>query len=135
MHAIARAACRRVANQRGFAILEDHIYSDQAQSGARKDRPALAMQLNAPQIGPFQVVLVDDLSRLARNNDLMLSVLSERYFAGVRVVSVAFLHGHDCTQYFGLLNPQIEAEAGQAVRILCHGGGGGSRIIHSLDST
>jgi site-specific DNA recombinase len=34
--------CRKLAKQRAIAISDDHIYSDQAQSGARSDRPALA---------------------------------------------------------------------------------------------
>jgi DNA invertase Pin-like site-specific DNA recombinase len=90
------AACRRLAHQRRFTIVEDHIYSDQAQSGARKDRQGLAALLTAAQTGRFQVVLVDDLSRLARDNYLMLSVLAELHFAGVRVVSVADgLDSHD----------------------------------------
>ena len=90
------AACRRLAGQRGFSIVEDHVYSDQAQSGARKDRPGLAGLLSAAERGQFQVVLVDDLSRLARDNYLMLSVLAELHFAGVRVVSVADgLDSHD----------------------------------------
>src|SRR6516162_5018317 len=83
------AACRRLAGQRGFTIVEDHVYFDQAQSGARKDRPGLAALLSAAERGQFQVVLVDDLSRLARDNYLMLSVLAELRFNGVRVVSVA----------------------------------------------
>src|SRR6201987_5411319 len=83
------AACRRLAGQREFTIAEEHIYCDQAQSGARKDRPGLATLLSSAQGGQFQVVLVDDLSRLARDNYLMLSVLAELHFAGVRVVSVA----------------------------------------------
>ena len=90
------AACRRLAGQRGFTIAEDHVYSDQAQSGARKDRPGLTALLSAAASGQFQVVLVDDLSRLARDNYLMLSVLAELHFAGVRVVSVADgLDSHD----------------------------------------
>ena len=60
------AACRRLAVQRGFTILEEHIYADQAQSGARKDRPGLATLLTAGQQRAFEIVLVDDLSRLAR---------------------------------------------------------------------
>ena len=39
--------------------------------------------------GQFGVVLVDDLSRLARDNYLMLSVIAGLHFEGVRVVSVA----------------------------------------------
>ena len=50
-------ACRRLAGQRGFTIVEEHIYSDQAQSGVRKDRPGLATLLSSAQSGQFQVVL------------------------------------------------------------------------------
>lgn len=82
-------ACRRLASQRGFAVLEDHIYTDQAQSGARRDRHGLGALLTAGQAHQFDIVLVDDLSRLARDNYLMLSVLAELHFAGIRVVSVA----------------------------------------------
>jgi site-specific DNA recombinase len=83
------AACRRLAVERGFTVLEDHIYMDQAQSGARRDRPGLAALLAAAQQRQFEVVLVDDLSRLARDNYLMLSVLAELHFEGIRVISVA----------------------------------------------
>ncbi|HEX8837627.1 MAG TPA: recombinase family protein [Candidatus Acidoferrum sp.] len=90
------AACRRLAGQRGFTIVEEHIYSDQALSGDRKDRPGLATLLSSAQSGQFQVVLVDDLSRLARDNYFMLSVLAELHFVGVRMVSVADgLDSHD----------------------------------------
>ncbi len=83
------AACRRLAGQRGFSILEDHIYADQAQSGARRDRQGLSALVAAAQGNQFDLVLVDDLSRLARDNYLMLSVIAELHFEGVRVVSVA----------------------------------------------
>ncbi len=82
-------ACRRLASQRGFSVLEDHIYADPAQSGARRDRQGLSALVAAAQSGQFDVVLVDDLSRLARDNYLMLSVIAEVHFEGVRVVSVA----------------------------------------------
>jgi len=82
-------ACRRLASQRGFSVLEDHIYADQAQSGARRDRQGLSALVAAAQSSQFDVVLVDDLSRLARDNYLMLSVIAELHFEGVRVVSVA----------------------------------------------
>ncbi len=83
------AACRRLAGDRGFTLLEDHIYADEAKSGARRDRQALAALLAAAQNSQFEVVLVDDLSRLARDNYLMLSVIAELHFESVRVVSVA----------------------------------------------
>jgi len=83
------AACRRLAAERRFGIVEDHMYADQARSGARKDREGLTSLIATAQNQRFGVVLVDDLSRLARDNYLMLSVLAELHFAGVRVISVA----------------------------------------------
>lgn len=83
------SSCRKLALERGFTILDDHVYADEARSGARKDRAGLNALVGAAQTGAFDVVLVDDLSRLARDNYLMLSVLAELHFEGVRVVSVA----------------------------------------------
>ncbi|MDQ3729179.1 MAG: recombinase family protein, partial [Actinomycetota bacterium] len=65
------------------------MYSDEAKSGARKDRPGLDALLGALPRREFDVVLVDDLSRLARDNYLMLSILAEFHFEGISVVSVA----------------------------------------------
>jgi site-specific DNA recombinase len=78
-----------LAAERGFGILEDHVYADQAKSGARKDREGLSALISAAQNEQFEVVLVDDVSRLARDNYLMLSVLAKLHFAGVHVISVA----------------------------------------------
>ena len=83
------AACRRLAAERAFTVLDGHIYSDEAKSGARRDRLGLSALVAAGQENEFEVVLVDDLSRLARDNYLMLSVIAELHFEGVRVVSVA----------------------------------------------
>ncbi len=83
------AACRKLASQQGLSVLDAHIYTDEAQSGARSDRGGLNALVEAARAGHFEAVVVDDLSRLARDNYLMLSVLAELHFEGVRVVSVA----------------------------------------------
>lgn len=83
------SACRRLASERGYTVEQAQIYSDMASSGARRDRPELTRLLSQSEDGSFEVVLVDDLSRLARDNFLMLSILAELRFQGVRVVSVA----------------------------------------------
>ncbi len=83
------SACRRFAASRGYVVLDGHVYSDEATSGSRTDRVGLAALVAAGERRAFEVVLVDDLSRLARDNYLMLSVLAELRFNGVRVVSVA----------------------------------------------
>jgi site-specific DNA recombinase len=82
-------ACRKLAKLRSLTILDDQVYADQAQSGARSDRPALSALMTAARAGEFDVVLVDDLSRLARDNHLMLSIIAELHFEGIRVISVA----------------------------------------------
>jgi site-specific DNA recombinase len=83
------SACRKLAKLRSLTISNEHIYADQAQSGARSDRPALAALMASARRGEFDVVMVDDLSRLARDNHLMLSIIAELHFEGIRVISVA----------------------------------------------
>ena len=83
------ATCRLEAATRGLAVLEPHVYADHAQSGASQDRPGLLALLAAAKQHLFDVVLVDDLSRLARDNLYMLITLSELSFHNVRVISVA----------------------------------------------
>jgi DNA invertase Pin-like site-specific DNA recombinase len=83
------ASCRRLAAARGYSVEDEHIYTDVAASGAREDRAGLVSLRRAASERSFDVALVDDLSRLARNTLLLLSVLEELRFHGVRVVSVA----------------------------------------------
>jgi DNA invertase Pin-like site-specific DNA recombinase len=99
------SACRKLAKLQSLTVSDDHIYADQAQSGARSDRPALAALMTAARSGEFQVVFVDDLSRLARDNHLMLSIIAELHFEGIRVISVA--DGLDSTDEESTLAIQV----------------------------
>jgi DNA invertase Pin-like site-specific DNA recombinase len=99
------SACRKLAKLRSLTISDEHIYADQAQSGARSDRPSLAALMTAARRGEFNVVLVDDLSRLARGNHLMLSIIAELHFEGIRVISVA--DGLDSTDEESTLAIQV----------------------------
>ena len=83
------SACRKLAAARGYVLGDGQIYTDVAASGARKDRTGLNALLGAAERHEFDVLLIDDLSRLARNTLLMLTVLEELRFNGVRVLSVA----------------------------------------------
>ena len=83
------SSCRKLAVERGYSVSEEHIYFDKAASGVRKDRPGLDALMAESDTGYFGVVLVDDLSRLARSNFLMLSLMAELRFNGISVVSVA----------------------------------------------
>jgi DNA invertase Pin-like site-specific DNA recombinase len=99
------SACRKLAKLRSLTISDEHIYADQAQSGARSDRPALAALMTAARSGDIDVVLIDDLSRLTRDNHLMLSIIAELHFEGIRVVSVA--DGLDSTEEESTLAIQV----------------------------
>jgi DNA invertase Pin-like site-specific DNA recombinase len=61
--------------------------------------------MTAARSGEFDVVLVDDLSRLARDNHLMLSIIAELHFDGIRVISVA--DGLDSTDEDSTLAIQV----------------------------
>ena len=83
------SSCNRFAEANGFTVLKDHIYTDYALSGSRKDRDGLNAFIAACEHKNFEAVLIDDLSRLARDNFLMLSVISNLHFEGIRIVSVS----------------------------------------------
>ena len=83
------SSCQNLAKTRGLLVAENQIYADYAQSGSRRDRNGLNELLAASRKGIFEVVLVDDLSRLARDNYFMLSVLAELHFSGISIISVA----------------------------------------------
>lgn len=62
-------------------------FSDAAMSGARSDRPGYQRLLaQAPQ---FDVILVDDLSRLSRDSIEAQTVVKRLTFAGVRLLGVS----------------------------------------------
>lgn len=83
------SSCRKFAIAQGLTVLDDHIYSDRAMSGLRQDRPRLEALVQASADKQFDLVLIDDLSRLARDNRLMLTLVAEFQFHGVKVISVA----------------------------------------------
>ena len=99
------ASCRKLARDKGITVNDEHVYSDHATSGSRRDRDGLNALLEASRNHNFDIVLVDDLSRLARDNFFMLSVLADLNFAGINVISVA--DGLDSTDDESKLGIQI----------------------------
>jgi site-specific DNA recombinase len=83
--------CREYAKSRGFVFLEEHIYVDEAVSGVGADRPGLGRLLNAAPSAtrPFDVILLDDSSRLARNTKDALTFFERLDFAGIRLIAVS----------------------------------------------
>ncbi len=83
--------CREYAARQGWHFLEDSIYCDEALSGAGADRPGLCALLDSARAKPpdFDVILVDDTSRLSRNQGDAFHIFQDLKFVGVRVVAVS----------------------------------------------
>jgi len=81
--------CQDFAVARGYTVDSVHIFKDEAKSGVLKDRPGLEALLVAARSHEFEAVLVDDLSRLSRDNHFLLTLYAEFRFNGVRIISRA----------------------------------------------
>jgi site-specific DNA recombinase len=83
--------CREFAEQKGWEFPEDQVFTDEAVSGAGSDRPGLMRLLEAASRTPcpFDVVLLDDTSRLSRNLGDVMKIVEMLSFKGIRVVSVS----------------------------------------------
>ena len=84
--------CRQYASKQGWVVLEDYVRYDQAISGALFDeRIALQSLISEAEQNPqpFDLLLVEDTSRLARNVEDQLFTLKVLNFHGVNVISVS----------------------------------------------
>jgi site-specific DNA recombinase len=87
-----RLACQRYADRQTWQILSEHVYADEALSGMGVDhRPAYRRLLAAvgSSAKPFDVLLVDDLSRLSRDAAEMLRLARVLEYAQITLISVA----------------------------------------------
>jgi site-specific DNA recombinase len=83
--------CREQAEKEGWRILDDHVHTDEALSGVGSDQPGLTTLLEqalSPS-HPFDVILLDDTSRLSRNMGETARIFERLNFAGVRIVAVS----------------------------------------------
>lgn len=86
------AVARRYAADHGWKVLKDHIYTDSAVSGASINGRAglqslLAAAAQTPK--PFDVLLVDDSSRVARDIPDAIRVMQQLKFQGIRVIYIS----------------------------------------------
>jgi site-specific DNA recombinase len=83
--------CREYATEQGWEVLADHIYTDEELSGSGADRPAWVKLLSAiaSRPCPFEALLVDDTSRLFRNQGDAHKFKDEMRFLGVRIIAVS----------------------------------------------
>jgi site-specific DNA recombinase len=83
--------CKEYAAKQGWQFLEGHVYADEALSGAGGDRPEFVRMLQAASQlpRPFDVLLLDDTSRLSRNQGETARIFERLNFLGVRIVAVS----------------------------------------------
>ncbi|MBK8998852.1 MAG: recombinase family protein [Myxococcales bacterium] len=81
--------CREFAKRDGICVLENHIYFDEAQSGSVRSRPGLEALKRAAEDKQFDAVLVDDSSRLSRDNQHFNTLLCLFQYWGVSLISVS----------------------------------------------
>jgi site-specific DNA recombinase len=81
--------CREFAKRDGITVVESHIYFDEAQSGSIRARPGLEALKKAAEEKQFDVLLVDDSSRLSRDNQHFNTLLCLFQFWGIRLISVS----------------------------------------------
>ncbi len=79
--------CRRIAEREGWAIAE--TYADQGISGSRADRPAYQRMLADAKAHKFAVLLIDDISRLSRDQVEAENAFRRLEHWGVRVIGVS----------------------------------------------
>jgi len=83
---------RRFATDRGWKVLKDHLYTDSAISGASINGRAGVQRLlaaAAQQPKPFDVLLVDDSSRISRDIADAIRVMQQLKFFGIRVIYIS----------------------------------------------
>jgi site-specific DNA recombinase len=65
------------------------LYQDKAVSGSRNDREGYQSMLEAAELGAFDVLLVDDFTRLGRDHIESTQVIRRLKFNGIRMIGVS----------------------------------------------
>jgi site-specific DNA recombinase len=83
--------CQQFAEKQAWRFLNGHVYSDEAVSGATDSRSGLARLIEAATSTPrpFDVILIDDSSRLSRNLVDSLRIFEQMHFAHVRMIFIS----------------------------------------------
>ena len=79
--------CRRIAEREGWQL--GKIYQDQAMSGSRVDRTSYQAMLADAKARKFDVLLVDDISRLSRDQVEAETTFRRLEHWGVRIIGVS----------------------------------------------
>jgi site-specific DNA recombinase len=83
--------CNEYGRAQGWVAVQDCIYTDEATSGVGTNRPGLQRMLAVALAArrPFDIILVDDTSRISRSLSDAVQLFEKLRFAGLRVIAVA----------------------------------------------
>jgi site-specific DNA recombinase len=110
-------ALRNYATQNGIKIVEE--FTDAGYSGLRQDRPGLNRMCDAAGRRSFDVLLIRDPERLARNSVQQVFLLEELEQFGVRTI---FLEGRPCRR--SAFNVRTSGGSGQEESFTAEGWSG-----------
>jgi site-specific DNA recombinase len=85
--------CRKRAEAEGWDIVAK--FADQAMTGSDASRPEYQAMLNSAMRNDFEVLIVDDLSRLTRDSVEAERIIRRLEFNGIRIISTS--DGYDST--------------------------------------
>lgn len=139
--------CEKRAEQEGWTVV--HRYQDKAISGSTSERPGYQQMLKYAQAHLFEVVLVDDFSRLSRDQVETETARRQRVHWGVCLIGVSdgidiAAEGHKMLSSFkGIMNEVFlddlrdKTRRGMVGQVLkgYHGGGRsyGYRLVPEYD--
>ena len=99
--------CRRIAEEKGWTVLDGYVRSDAAKTGRKlQNRDGLNSLLAEIELKPrpFDVIVIDELSRLGRREKDVLGIIDELKFYGVKLYVVAQRLDSDDPNFKMLLN-------------------------------
>jgi site-specific DNA recombinase len=79
--------CISFAEREGWTV--EARYQDEAISGSRADRPGYRMLVGDAEAHKFDVLIVDDLSRLSRDEVEMKQLIRRLRFRNIRLIGVS----------------------------------------------
>jgi len=86
---IQKQACIQYAAEHNYIFEERHLYQDIKTGSVYRDRPQLTALRTAARKNEFDIVIVHDLDRLARNAEHQTIILEDLAYNGIKLECVS----------------------------------------------
>ena len=81
--------CKNYAKEKGIEVLNNHIYFDEARSGSIRNRKGLDNLMKSCEDKKFDILLVDDSSRISRDVYYFNQLLCRFMYLQIRLISIS----------------------------------------------